>query len=133
MGSLYRMVHGVNPATFYFLPMLDKHPDEYPRFRDCFAAEASIQVLTRTGSCGTHIGPYEEENEVLRAMPGFIKESDWPEDNTYAVFEFSIPEQWKNDFLALKESRSSDVSPEYIAQLQKVYPKLADKFKEMFK
>ncbi len=33
--SLYNMINGVNPATFFILPMLGKHPDEYPRFRDC--------------------------------------------------------------------------------------------------
>lgn len=34
--SLYNMINGVNPATFIILPMLGKHPNEYPRFRDCF-------------------------------------------------------------------------------------------------
>jgi hypothetical protein len=29
--SLYNMVHGTTQATFFVLPMLGKHPDEYPR------------------------------------------------------------------------------------------------------
>lgn len=37
--SLYNMLNGVNPCTFLILPMLGKHPDEYPRFRDCFIEE----------------------------------------------------------------------------------------------
>ena len=38
--SLYNMLHGVNPSTFFILPMLgEKHPDEYPRFRDCFIGD----------------------------------------------------------------------------------------------
>jgi len=28
------IINGANPSTFFILPMLDKHPDEYPRFRD---------------------------------------------------------------------------------------------------
>ena len=33
------MINGVQPATFFLLPMLGKHPDEYPRFRDCFVGK----------------------------------------------------------------------------------------------
>lgn len=50
------MLHGVNPATFLILPMLGKHPDEYPRFRDCFITEDDhILILTRVG------GPNRDE------------------------------------------------------------------------
>ena len=34
-------MNGVNPATFFILPMLGKHPDEFPRFRDCWAGRTS--------------------------------------------------------------------------------------------
>lgn len=47
--SLYNMINGVNPATFIILPMLGKHPDEYPRFRDCFIKDGMIEVYTRVG------------------------------------------------------------------------------------
>lgn len=59
--SLYNMICGVNPAAFFILPMLGKHPDEYPRFRDCFVSddETSIEVLTRVG--GGNRGYGEEE------------------------------------------------------------------------
>ena len=36
------MINGVNPATFFILPMVaEKHPDSYPRFRDCFIGKLS--------------------------------------------------------------------------------------------
>ncbi len=56
--SLYNMINGVNPATFFILPMLGKHPDEYPRFRDCFVGEdqKSIEILTRVGGGNRHCG-----------------------------------------------------------------------------
>lgn len=44
------MINGVNPATFYILPMLGNHPDWYPRFRDCWVENGQIAVLTRVGS-----------------------------------------------------------------------------------
>ena len=54
--SLYNMLFGVTPATFFFFFLLGKHPDEYPRFRDCFLNDEylpeydnHIHVYTRTG------------------------------------------------------------------------------------
>ena len=54
--SLYNLVQGVTSAVFFVLPMLGKHPDEYPRFRDCFLKDAEhpeydnhIHVYTRVG------------------------------------------------------------------------------------
>lgn len=78
--SLYNMICGVNPAAFFILPMLGKHPDEYPRFRDCFVSddETSIEVLTRVG--GGNRGYGEEE---LMKHPNFLRTYDWDEDNTY--------------------------------------------------
>jgi len=32
-------MNGVNPCVFFILPMLGKHPEEYPRFRDCFVVD----------------------------------------------------------------------------------------------
>ena len=56
------MINGVNPATFLFLPMLGKHPDEYPRFRDCFISEDETQkiVFTRVGGGNRNCGFGEE-------------------------------------------------------------------------
>lgn len=45
--SLYNMVNGMNQATFFVLPMLGRHPDEYPRFRDCFAGKTERVIRKR--------------------------------------------------------------------------------------
>ena len=34
--SLYNMINGVQLPTFFVFPLLGKHAEEYPRFRDCF-------------------------------------------------------------------------------------------------
>lgn len=61
--SLYNMINGVNLSAFIFLPMLGKHPNEYPRFRDCFLGEDenSIVVFTRVGGGNRKCGFGEEE------------------------------------------------------------------------
>lgn len=128
MSGLYNMINGVNPATFLILPMLGKHPDEYPRFRDCFINEEKhILVYTRVGGNNRNDGYGEEE---LYKSPYFVKTWDDDFDNTYGYYEFKVPEEWQEDFdRILNQERPSD---KYIEQMCKVYPKLADKFHNMF-
>ena len=99
------MINGVKPATFFVLPMLGKHPDEYPRFRDCFIGDDErpelkdhIHVYTRTGG-GNREG-YEVENQAMREMPGFVTDYDDGFDCTFASWVFRVPERWKADLSA---------------------------------
>ncbi len=84
--SMYNMMNGTTPATFFILPMLGKHPDEYPRFRDCFTAdeeqgiENAIIVYTRTG--GGNRESYEEEITEMQAMEGYQQDYDDTFDST---------------------------------------------------
>lgn len=126
--SLYNLVNGVNPATFLFLPMLGKHPDEYPRFRDCgITKDNNIVILTRTG--GPNRGSYGEE-EITKS-PYFLKTYDADWDNTYGYYEFKVPSVWKNEFESLLKGNKP--SQQYLNQMCEVYPKLKDKFYEIFK
>lgn len=128
--SMYNLVNGVNQATFFILPMLGKHPDEYPRFRDCFVEDGKIHVYTRAG--GGNRESYEEEIEKLQNNQNYISDADDDSDCTYATFVFSIPDKWKNDFNKIINGEIKNISPEYIAEMKKVFPKLEDKFNEIF-
>lgn len=126
--SIYNLVNGVNPATFIILPMLDKHPDQYPRFRDCFITEDHrICVLTRVGGGNRNCG-YGEE--ALYQSPYFVKTYDAEWDNTYGYYEFNVPEKWKTDFDTLLKGEKP--SKEYLEQMCKVFPKLEDQFRKQF-
>ena len=136
--SLYNLMNGVNQSTFYILPMLEKHPDAYPRFRDCFLWDAEnpeyddhIIIYTRTG--GGNRDDYEVENEAMRQMEGFVTDYDDSFDCTYASWVFKVPDKWKPDFDKIKEGDLMNTSDEYKALLIKVYPKLEEHFTEMFK
>ena len=130
-------MNGVKPAAFIILPMLGKHPDEYPRFRDCFTAdeeqgiENAIIVYTRTG--GGNREAYEEENAVLQAMEGYQQDYDDTFDCTYACFVFDIPEEFKADYDLIIQGKFPEISEAYQAKLYEVYPKLSDKWDEVFK
>ncbi len=117
--------------------MLGKHPDEYPRFRDCFLRDEDrpeyndhIHVYTRTG--GGNRESYETAIDEMRSMETFVTDYDDGFDCTYASWVFRVPAKWQADFEKIKENRISEISPEYQAELRRVYPKLNKKFDELF-
>lgn len=149
--SLYNMTQGANPATFFVLPMLGRHPDDYPRFRDCFMQERKfiiheglpvmmidpngrsgiICVFMRVG--GGNRESYVKEIEDMRKMPTYIRDFDDEFDPTYATFVFDVPTKWRKDFDTLmKDSNIKGLSEEYRRELYKIYPKLKAKFDEFF-
>lgn len=128
--SLYNMINGVNPATFFFLPMLgEKHPDQYPRFRDCFIDNDEIHVYTRVGGGNRDCGYGEEE---LQNHPNFLRDVDDDFDSTYATYIFSIPSEWKEDFENLKKGKLDEISQAYKDRLYTVFPKLKETFDTLF-
>lgn len=135
--SLYNLMNGVCPATFFVLPMLGKHPDEYPRFRDCFLSNSDrpeydgyIQVYTRTG--GGNREDYELENLEMQLMPEYVTDFDDDFDSTYATWIFKVPEKWRADFEKFMDGKMSEFSAAYQSELRRIYPKLNDKFDELF-
>jgi len=135
--SIYNMMHGTNPATFFILPMLGKHPDSYPRFRDCFLQDEEhpkyddhIHVYTRTG--GGNRDDYEVENGIMAEHPNYINNFDDSFDSTYASWVFSVPEEWKDDFGKIKNGEIKGISDEYKNKLYEIFPKLKDALDKIF-
>lgn len=135
--NFYNMIHGISKATFFVLPMLGKHPDEYPRFRDCFTSDDEhpeykdhIHVYTRVGGNNRGCGYGEEE---LCKDPNFITSFDDSFDNTYATYVFKIPDKWRSDYQKIVEGKLLEISDEYKTELYRVWPKLKEKFDLIFK
>lgn len=140
--SMYNLVNGNNPAVTLLLPMLGKHYNEYPRFRDCwinarewkisedgmpyvgdkeeFTGEPMLYVYTRVG--GGNRESYEAEIEELQDMPTYIEDYDDDFDSTYATFVFSIPDEWKDDFTKIINGEAP--SQEYVEHIKKIHPEL---------
>lgn len=130
--SLYNMLNGVNPATFFILPMLgEKHPEQYPRFRDCHIDDSGteIHLLTRVGGNNRGCGYGEEK---LQEHPNYLRDEDADFDSTYATYIFSVPDEWKEDFEKIKDNRLKEISQAYKDRLYTVYPKLKDTFDRIF-
>lgn len=117
--SLYNIINGYSKSCFWLLPMLDRHPDGYPRFRDCYCDGKYIIVFTRTG------GPNRHMEEDMQDREHFSYTEDSEKDDTYAFYYFNVPEQWKPDFDKIISNNTREVSPEYLEQIRKVYPKLS--------
>ena len=121
--SLYNMINGYNPECVIFLPMLGRESKEYPRFRDCFLTkDNNIAVYTRVGGGNRNCGFGEEK---LYEDENFVKTYDDNYDDTYATYEFKVPDKWQDDFEKIVSGRAAEVSDEYISEVKKMYPKLS--------
>lgn len=129
--SLYNMLVGYSPACIIFLPMLGRKADEYPRFRNCFLSDDNekIEIYTRVGGGNRGCGYGEEE---LYKDPNFVTTYDDEFDSTYATYVFNVPEKWKTDFKRITNDKWDEVSDEYVAEVKKFYPSLAEKIDEVF-
>ena len=122
--SLYNMMNGFNPACVFIMPMLGRKQAEWPRFRDCWVTEeGNIAIYTRVGGGNRNCGYGEEQ---LYEDPNFLKTYDDEYDNTYATYEFKVPEKWKADFDLIMNGGIKKVSEEYKTYLKEFFPKLAE-------
>lgn len=101
--SLYNMVRGFNVNARLCLAMLGIDPAGIPRFRDAWLSDdgANIVVLTRTG--GGNRPDYENENQSLREVAGFVGDHDDSFDSTFAHFLYQTPERFKADAALIAE------------------------------
>ena len=136
MSGLYNALFGYNAGACLFLaPMLtEENPQEFfPRFRDCFLSDDGehIVIYTRVGG-GNRSDPdaygydhdYDYGESKLYAMPEFVRTWDDDFDSTYGYYEFSVPEQWKDDFQRVKDGELDKLSDAYIERIKKCYPTL---------
>lgn len=122
--SLYNSLNGFNPACVLIMPMLGRKEEEHPRFRDCFVTEeGNIAIYTRVGGGNRNCG-YGEEN--LYDDENFLETYDDDYDSTYGIYEFKVPDKWKDDFDKIMDSRMLEVSQEYVDYVKEFYPKLAE-------
>jgi hypothetical protein len=151
--SLYHAVNGVNNAVWFILPMLNIHPDNIGRFRDCWAGKATnddkevdqfktpiktikgnvneriITIYTRTG--GGNRECYIEENKDITKINGFINDEDDNFDCTYAYWYFKVPNEFTKDFdIYVNTGDITKFSEEYKKRILSIYPNLKEKLKE---
>ena len=99
--SLYNMLFGTNPAADFLLAMLGIDRSFPGRFRDCYLDGDHIVVYTRTGGGNREV--YEDANEAMHTVPGFVSDEDDDFDCTYAHFRYQVPEKFKAEIEILRD------------------------------
>lgn len=131
------MMHGVNPAAFFFLPMIGKNYGDFPRFRDCWVqaresaydgagtfpymkemdvpepekATPHVYVYTRVG--GGNREDYQTEIDAIRTWEGYVRDYDGDFDCTFATFVFAVPEKWHADYQIMRAGEPHKTSAAY--------------------
>jgi hypothetical protein len=100
---------GVHAKSHVILKALGITPGDIPRFRDCYLDEGKIVIHTRTG--GGNLEEYEEENENLTQIPGYLYDEDDNFDSTYANFYYTYPEEFKTELEILEKDPESTIKP----------------------
>jgi hypothetical protein len=97
--SLYNLICGNNPAheiLHAILETVEPLPN-LPRYRDTYTIEKDgkiyIVIYTRTG--GGNREEFESENRALTSHPMYVNDYDDDFDNTFAHFEFLVPDSWQ--------------------------------------
>ena len=151
--SLYNMMNKTTPFTYFVLPLLGKHPEEYPRFRDCFLEKRkwkltkdqfpivapekgdstlNIFIFTRVG--GGNRESYEKEIKEMQNQKGYIRDFDDDFDCTYATFVFKVPREFKNDVELINKGKLKETSEKYkkyIINFWKEKSKVKDFYKKI--
>lgn len=71
------------------------------RFRDIYLEDEGNKIVLYTRNGGGNRESYPHVFEILASHPNFIRDYDDDFDCTYAYYEFSVPEDYREDFRAI--------------------------------
>lgn len=105
--SLYTQLFGENKDAVPLLGMLGLTRSAFERYRDVYLNKYGTKIIVLTRIGGNNAEDYQEVYTTMKAHPYFIKAYDDDFDETYAYFEFSVPEKYKEacKMMAPKEDR----------------------------
>jgi hypothetical protein len=109
--SLYNALFGTNNAAPILLAILNKSSTDFGRFRDAYLNEDDSKIIVYTRCGGGNRDDYESVFEEMKSHPNFISDYDDDFDCTYAYFEFSIPDEYKEQLKLVAEKIGQKESP----------------------
>lgn len=90
--SLYNMINGTNPLAPVVVSILGVDLQKVARMRDAYFNGDHFVILTRTGGGNREL--YSEGNSYLESIQGFVVSEDTPNDPSYAIFKYEVPEKF---------------------------------------
>ena len=105
--SLYNRLFGENEDAVALLGMINLTRNKFVRYRDVYLNKEGTKIIVLTRLGGANREDYFEIIENVKANPYYIKDYDDEFDNTYAYFEFKVPEKYADTCkkIAPKEDR----------------------------
>lgn len=134
MSGLYTMVLGRHPLGPKLLHCLGFTGEEgvqrIPRLRDVYLFPDEIRILTRTG--GGNRDEYNDRNEWLRDLKGFIRDFDDAYDSTYAWWAYKWPKEYKETLTGMLEVLQ-EMRPELIPESDSIKERWEDAIEKIGK
>jgi hypothetical protein len=109
--SLYNALFGTNAIADVLLASLELARNDVGRFRDCYLQgenEDDLRICVYTRNGGGNREDYQDIFEELSRHPNYIRDYDDDFDCTYATIEFSLPEAFRDDIIAIAKEADAD-------------------------
>lgn len=105
--SLYNSLFGVNNAAPVLLKILNLSAGDFGRFRDCYLNKDGTKIIVYTRLGGGNREDYIDIIKAMRKHPNYEYDYDDDFDSTYAYFEFTIPDEYKEDLKRIDGQRET--------------------------
>ena len=138
--SMYNLLFGENKDFDALLGILGLTKEKIGRYRDIYVSKDGEKIILFTRLGGGNRESHETNIKYLTSHKNYLKDYDDPVDDTYAYFEFSIPEGRENlcKYLSGKEvelvgekfKKEAELldkkDPEALKRAEKVMDKIAE-------
>jgi hypothetical protein len=129
--STYNLIYGATIESFFVIPLLfGKHPNELPRFRNCWIIKNldgyEIKILSRIGKKYFDEGYGEEmylNHELFLRFENKLITKEFTDD-TYGNYFFKIPNELKEDIVHIFLEKYQLISEENKELIKNIFPKL---------
>lgn len=129
-ANFHNLIEGVTPTTIMVLPVLGKHPFDYPCFWNAFMGNKGSKVagklLIFTHTAGKR-EKYQAEHAAITLMDGYLTNYDAGPHKAYVCWVFDIPQQWQSDVDKMLALRPMEASMEYRNLILNTFPELEKK------
>lgn len=116
-----------NQAAYYILPMLGRHPNNFPGFFDVAVGDDRRPEYDHHIHIIVHRDRLYQDNKYLFSLktdPNFIAYLEDEDYEDYATLVFRIPPFWRLDYIRFVNGDYDEFSDDYKDRVEKIFPEL---------
>lgn len=103
--SLYNTLFDENPDAAVLIGMIGLNKEIFGRYRNIFLNKAGDKIIVYTRCGGGNRKDYDRVFEMMKRHPNYLRDYDDKHDPTYAYFEFSVPDRYKETAQHMKPDK----------------------------